>query len=453
MTPNSLSLRLRLFLVILTPLLLVSVALGVWRYEVAQNTSEELFDRSLLAAALAISRDVAISEGDALSPRTRSLISDAGGGEVFYHVTGPAGIYVTGYAYPPVPPSEQTSDQPQYFVSSYREEDVRVLQMVEAATIGNLSGNTIVTVWQRVSEREAFAASLAQKAAALIAALMVTLALVVWFGVQLGLRPLRDLQSAIEIRSPEDLSHIRRSVPAEVSGIVATLNRLLYQVRQSIEAHQAFISDAAHQLRNPASAILSLAETLPDVRDVDLRHKQEMALKKEAKHLARLTEQLLSLERLRYDFASDQSIVELNQIAEQICADLGSKVLSSNLDFEFVPTNVPLQCRGDQVLIGEAFTNLIENAMQHGGETLSEVRVHLRKVDTNALITVEDNGVGIPQDQVETALRRFGQLGNGPGSGLGLAFVEEVMKRHNGRVSVNSDGRGTTISLVFPLSD
>src|SRR6056300_1446084 len=134
MTPSAMSLRLRLFLVILSPLLIVSILLGVWRFEVAQNTSEELFDRSLLAAALAMSRYVAISEGDALSPRTRTLISNAGGGEVFYHVTGPAGIYVTGYAYPPIPPSAQTTEVPHYFISKYRDEDVRVLRMVEATT-------------------------------------------------------------------------------------------------------------------------------------------------------------------------------------------------------------------------------------------------------------------------------------------------------------------------------
>lgn len=452
MTAGSMSLRLRLFLVILTPLLVVSVALGVWRYEVAQNTSEELFDRSLLAAALAISRDVAISEGDALSPRTRSLISDAGGGEVFYHVTGPAGIYVTGYAYPPVPPSEQTTDQPQYFVSSYREEDVRVLQMVEATTTGNLSGNTIVTVWQRVSEREAFAASLAQKAAALIAALMVTLALVVWFGVQLGLRPLRDLQSAIEIRSPEDLSHIRRSVPVEVAGIVATLNRLLEQMRGSIKAHQAFISDAAHQLRNPASAILSLTETLPDIRETAPRKAQEQALEKEAKKLARLTEQLLSLERLRYDLASDLSKIDLNIISEQICADLGSKILSRNLEFEYIPAPQPLLCNGDQILIGEALTNLLENAMQHGGDNLTKICVRLNLSGNYAKLIVEDDGLGIPKDQIEVAFRRFGQLGTGPGSGLGLAFVEEIMKRHQGMITVASKSKGTAIELDFPRS-
>ena len=99
---TSMSLRSRLFMLILPPLLLLSIVLGFWRFEVAQRTSETLFDRSLLAAALAISRDVAISGGDALSPSTRDFVSDAGGGELFYHVTGPGGIYITGYAYPPV---------------------------------------------------------------------------------------------------------------------------------------------------------------------------------------------------------------------------------------------------------------------------------------------------------------------------------------------------------------
>ena len=264
---RAMSLRLRLFLVILPPLFVVAVLLGLWRFASAQQTSEELFDRSLLAAALAISRDVAISGGDALSPSTRQLISDAGGGELFYHVTGPGGIYVTGYAYPPRPEVPVARDLPVYYFADYRGEGMRVLRMVESSTIGTMTGDTVVTVWQRVSERSAFARALALRAAALMAGLMAAFALAVWFGVQIGLRPLNDLQAAIRQRSPDDLGPIRRPVPREVSGIVSTLNRLLGQVQDSFEAHQAFISDAAHQLRNPAAAILALAETLPEVQD------------------------------------------------------------------------------------------------------------------------------------------------------------------------------------------
>ena len=260
------SLRQRLFVLILAPLILMAIVLGYWRFTVAQKTAEELYDRSLLSAALAISRAVAISGGDALLPSTSDLIHDATGGAVFYHATGPGGIYVTGYAYPPPNTTPQSADinKPFFFEADYRGEPVQVLQIVERITIDGLTGNAIVTVWQRRSDRSRFASQLALRAVGLMGGLLLTLALVVWFGVARGLRPLLDLQQAIALRSPDDLSQIRRPVPNEVQGIVETLNHLLGKVQDSINAHQVFISNAAHQLRNPAAAVQSLAESARD---------------------------------------------------------------------------------------------------------------------------------------------------------------------------------------------
>ncbi len=454
MTAHSMSLRLRLFLVILSPLVLVSILLGYWRFAVAQTTAEALFDRGLLAAGMAISRDVTNSEGDALSPRTRQLISDAGGGEVFYHVTGPGGSYVTGYAYPPAQFTPIDGDIPQYSVADYKGEQVRVLRMAETATTGNLLGQSVVTVWQRVSDRSAFASDLARRAAALIVALLVALAVVVWFGVQLGLRPLRDLQNAIAIRSPDDLSRIQRPVPTEVSGIVATLNRLFGQVEASISTHQAFISDAAHQLRNPATALLLLAETLPGVRDPDEKRKREKALIDAARKSARLAVQLLSLERLRYDGSHLKSErFDLNKLAADICADLGPEILSRNLTFEFDPSPEELVLRGDPVLVGEAIGNLIDNALQHGGPKLSTISVQTRQENNRAIVTVQDDGSGLsPQDEV-LAFRRFGQVHPGEGSGLGLSIVLEVARGHGGDVEVMKAETGARLQMRLPLSE
>ncbi len=447
---TALSLRMRLFLLILPPLFLVSIVLGIWRFEVAQRTSEDLFDRSLLAAALAISRDVAISEGDALSPQTRRLVSNAGGGEIFYHVTGPGGIYVTGYAYPPRAETPTNPEEPQFFVADYRGEPVRVMRMSETTTIGNLTGETAVTVWQRVADRDAFAAALALRAAALMAGLMLALALVVWFGVQIGLRPLNDLQDAIRRRSPDDLGQIRRPVPKEVIGIVATLNRLFAQVRSSFEAHQAFISDAAHQLRNPASALLSLAETLPEARDPARRQAHEQALIAAARKSARLANQLLSLERLRYEGVRSVKRFDLTALAAQICRDQGPAVLSRDIDFEFFPSPNPLMVSGDPVLVSEAITNLIENAVTHGGPDMTTITVRTLREGPDAVLLVRDDGVGIPEDQADTAFRRFGQLRSGEGSGLGLSIVQDVMQRHNGSVELLPVSLGTTVRLSFP---
>lgn len=447
---RAMSLRGRLVLVILPPLLLVAILLGWWRYEVAQQTSEELFDRSLLSAALAISRDVAISEGDALSPSTRTVISDAGGGELFYHVTGPGGIYVTGYAYPPRPDTPVDPKLPSYYFKDYRGEDVRVVRLTERRTIGTLTGDTVVTVWQRVSDRRAFAQALALRAVALIGVLMAALALIIWFGVQIGLRPLNDLQEAIQQRSPDDLGPIRRAVPKEVSGIVSTLNRLLGQVQSSIEAHQAFISDAAHQLRNPASAVLTLAETLPQVHDPAERAHCEEQLIEAARTSARLSEQLLSLERLRYDQNTVMTPFDLSKLVEDVCRTFAAKALSRDLDFTLTQSAGPLTITGNSILIGEALMNLLENALTHGGGEMTAIKVQTTTDGDTVAITVEDDGVGIPPDKVSTAFRRFSQLQHGDGTGLGLAIAEQVMVRHAGRVDFVPSEKGTTFCLWFP---
>lgn len=450
-TARTMSLRLRLFFVIVSPLLAASVLLGFWRVEVAQKTAAELFDRGLLAAALAISRDVAISEGDALSPRTRQLISDAGGGELFYHVTGPGGIYVTGYAYPPTQSADSPDTGPVYRFAEYRNEPVRVLRMSETTTLGNLTGETVVTVWQRVSDRQSFVVSLVLRAIALMAALMATLAIVVWFGVEVGLRPLKDLRNAIEQRSPDDLTRIKRRVPAEVTQIVATLNRLLDQVDDSIKEHQAFISDAAHQLRNPASSVLSLAETLSDVRDPEEKRRREQDLIGAARKSARLTEQLLSLERLRYGALSKDIVFDLNSTAETVCADIGPEVLERDLAFAFERHPSPLRVMGDPVLVGEALGNLIENAMRHGGPELSEITVRTRRIGNRALVDVSDDGRGLLPEDSDTVFRRFSQLASGEGSGLGLAIVKQVVQAHGGTLSVEKVKKGACIAMRLPL--
>lgn len=98
------SLRLRLTLIILLPLLLIGIIVGLWQVDRTKATAQDLFDRSLLITALAIVGDVTRSGGDALSLETRDLLGDTSGGAVFYHVYAPDGVFVTGYALPPGAP-------------------------------------------------------------------------------------------------------------------------------------------------------------------------------------------------------------------------------------------------------------------------------------------------------------------------------------------------------------
>ena len=91
-----LSLRVRLTLIILGPLLLISIGVGVWEFIDARRTAQELFDRSLLATALAIEREISISGGELPSQRTRDLLQNTSVAQVFYHVSAPDGVFVKG---------------------------------------------------------------------------------------------------------------------------------------------------------------------------------------------------------------------------------------------------------------------------------------------------------------------------------------------------------------------
>jgi len=449
------TLRFRLFVLILTPLLIVSLFLGYWRFSVAQDTANELFDRGLLSTALAISRDVASSEGDALSPSTRNLLTDASGGEVFYHATGPGGYYVTGYAYPPVEPISSGTEPltTSYFEAVYRGEAVRVLKLTENAQVGGITGTTIIRVWQRMSDRNAFARDLALKATGLMGALLVTLALVVWFGVQLGLRPLDDLQDAIDKRSQSDLSPIKRAVPIEFKGIVSTLNRLFAQVSDSISAQQTFISDAAHQLRNPAAGILAMAEAVKSAQTDADRDQRIDKLLYAAKHSVHVTEQLLSLERLSYDRTQRETKeIDLNSMVSEVCTDFAYLVLKQDIHFEFSPAEKPLIVLGTEVLLKEAIKNILDNALIHGGPTLSKIAVRCSYDTDMAMVSIWDDGKDLHPDSAAKIFGRFTQLEPNTGSGLGLAIAHEIAKQSNGTLTVDQIPKGAQITLAIPLA-
>ena len=263
MTRN-LSLQARLTLITLGPLLIIAAVAGGWGVNQARLTATDVFNRSLLSAALAVSRDVSLSGGDALSPQTREILADTSGGQVFYHVYAPDGVIVAGYATPPVgiPATATELSGASYFTATYLDRPVSGVRLQTLTDIDGFSGIFTTTVWQDTAVRAVFVQDLVLRSLVTIASLILSVALVVWFGVRLGLRPLNDLEQAIEQRSSDELSPIRRAVPIEVRGVVDTLNRLFTQVSQSMSAQADFVSNAAHQIRNPIAGVLSLAEAV-----------------------------------------------------------------------------------------------------------------------------------------------------------------------------------------------
>lgn len=447
---TSMSLRLRLTAIILLPLMLIALAVGVWQVRNARATAADLFDRSLLSLALAVSGDVARSDGGAVSLQTRDLLADTSGGRVFYHVYAPDGAFVIGYATPPVPVNLRPpdGDAPAYYNARYLGRDVRVLRLRDVTSIGGLSGTFTITVWQDVDVRQQFVRDLATRTFVVIAALIGTVALVVWFGVNLGLRPLLDLEEAISRRSSDDLSPIRRAVPTEARGIVGTLNQLLAQVSSAMQTQGDFISNAAHQLRNPIAGVLAMAEAVRSAPTGQAARQRADDLVLAARSASDLANKLLTLERAKSSTVSEP--FDLRTVVGAAVAGAAAQAEARGVSLNADMPEAPVTVLADALMVQEAALNLIDNALRHAGPDLSRIDVSVVS-DTVARLRISDDGAGANPEDFGTIMSRFGQAVPGQGSGLGLSIADTVAQRHGGSLTILSPEVGFSVEMRLPL--
>jgi len=453
---RALSLRARLTAIILLPLLSLAAIAGLWQLDNARRTAAEVFDRSLLSAALAVSSDVAISGGDALSARTRDILTDTSGGPVFYHVYAPDGVIVTGYATPPVgiPRQQAETGEPTWFEARYMGRAVRGVRLQTRTEVDGFAGIFTTTVWQDEAVRSAFLRDLVVRSLITISGLIGALALIVWFGVRIGLRPLTDLQRAIARRSSDELLPIRRPVPEEVRGIVETLNRLFAQVSRAMASQQEFIANAAHQLRNPIAGVLSLAEAVQNAPDGKAARQRAADLVQAALEAADLGAKLLLFERARS--ISPPGLRESLALAPAL-QDWVAAMRSGLPEGVALRLDAPAELgtiTADATMLREALGNLIDNALRHGGAELGEIVIAARVVEDAAgewvVISVCDDGRGMAEGDLDRAMERFGQIAATSGSGLGLSIVQAVVDGHGGRFRLRPRRPGLCAEMELP---
>jgi len=271
-----------------------------------------------------------------------------------------------------------------------------------------------------------------------------------------GLRPLRRLGDEIEQLSFENLQPARAAdAPGEVLPLVEALNRLLARLRAASQAQQAFIADAAHQLRTPLTALhteseLALLEPHPPEVDATLRR-----LHRGSARAARLANQLLALARAE---SATQGKPAARLDLQQVCADTAQDWLApalaagQDLGFELQPAWV----MGHAFLLRELIGNLLHNANEYAGRS-TRVTVRVFRSGDRSVLEIEDNGPGIAPAERERVWGRFqrGTDSAGAGSGLGLAIVQDIARSHAARVELrdNPAGAGLVVRVDFPAVD
>lgn len=222
-------------------------------------------------------------------------------------------------------------------------------------------------------------------------------------------------------------------VPTEIAPLVRAVNDALRRLDEGYERQRRFIASAAHELRTPIAILRLKVNTAvePATRKLGA----------DVARLSNLAEQMLDIQRLDSD-RNDES-VDLGTLARGVAADLAPLLIASERTIEVQIEGVS-SLRGDAGAIGRAMTNLVQNAIEHGGR-----HVIVRVLESG--FEVEDDGPGIPPEERERVFEPFHRLRpRSTGSGLGLNLVQQIIERHDGRVSIlSAPGGGTIVRADF----
>ena len=450
------SLRSRLLLLIILPLTFI-VSIGtVALYFDSQKKSQEIFDNLLHTISQVILRDAVLSDGDLLTEQLLETLTDSLNDQIFYQVRDESNALFVGYSNPPQIPeiSEIRPYQPIYFDSVYRDQSVRVIYSREFISSMDTPGWVDIYVWQTQVGQRQLLLELASDAFVTMIIMLISTGLIVWFGVQFGLKPLLELQSAIRKRSADDLSEIKREVPKEVSSLLSSMNNLFSQLRKAFTEKDDFIANAAHQLRNPIAGIQSQAEAAERSKTLEAMKLRVKDVAKAAKQTSRLTQQLLSMEHIsQRSIKSEFKDVDLVKITQEVLTKFALRADKQKVNLSLDSAEQSIRITGSETYLGEAIDNLIDNALLYGCPNGGVIHVELRLEDHSAVLMIKDNGNGIKAELVDSVFDRFfhDSDSSNTGSGLGLSIAKTVIELHDGELNLNSDNNGTSLSIVIPI--
>jgi two-component system, OmpR family, sensor histidine kinase TctE len=450
---RAMALRTRLLAAMLGPLLAVAAIIGLGGATLIADVVRRTNDRVLSGALGAIAETVQVERGEVtldLPPAAFGMLENGERDNVYYRIALGSEL-LTGYADLPAPdPAALTTDQPRFRFARYRDQDIRIGEVKRM--LPRIDRPVIVQIAETLDNRTALinrllgALLLAELALVGVAALLLRPALG-W-----SLRPLARLRGAVESRelsSRPDFSPLDNGpLPRELQPLATAFNQLLAQLDNATGGVRRFTADASHQMRTPLSVLkvqVALArrgsrDALDEIGDAVAR-------------LERLVTQLLALARAEEaGVSAPLEAVDLREVSAAVIGRLINQAIAAgvelNLDADEAENYV---VSGHRTLVFEIIANLIDNGIRYNrpGGT---VTITLLQRPSETILTVSDDGPGIPPDKRETIFERFVRLGGaqGPdGTGLGLAIVRSAASRMGAGVEIGDSAIGTAILVRF----
>jgi len=273
-----------------------------------------------------------------------------------------------------------------------------------------------------------------------------------------ALKPVNDIIRTAKSIEETDLSRrIDVQTNDELGRLAATLNEMIARLEKAFERQRQFTADASHELRTPLSVIeAETTLTLRRERSPEDYQKSLESINEEVAYMSSILEKLLMLARA--DAGKEQinyHDVNLKQLSAALAPDIEMLAREKGLQFVFT-ADTDLMITGDEIKLKQLLLNLLDNALKYTAQ--GSVSLSLSRSDNNAVITVTDTGIGIPEEHLAHIFERFYRVDKARsrsehGTGLGLTIVKYITEAHNGKIKVVSQpGKGSTFIVTLPLS-
>jgi two-component system OmpR family sensor kinase/two-component system sensor histidine kinase QseC len=430
------SLRARLIALLMLSMLAVAALIGSITFQKTLKENEKLFDHHLRQTALAL-RDQGFAEGEELDIYAEEAL------DTFVRVWRLDGsILYQSHPGTPLPPSA-------------------ILGFDTAAAGGTLwrvytmpTLTRVIQVAQPLAARRELAGMAALRSLSPLLAFAPLMGFLIWWLIGREFQSVRRLEREVTRRHAQSLDAVpENGLPSEIAPVVRALNSLLERLRRAFQAQSAFISDAAHELRSPVTALTLQVDVLDHAKTDQEKDAAIVQLRAGVARANRLIEQLLSAARTEPTEAiASFASVSLAEISRRVIAECYVDASDRNIAFEFNADGDAMM-HGDEAQLQALVRNLLENAIRYTPEN-GRVSITLATGPGGRIFfTIDDSGPGIPENEHRQVFRRFYRCDTTgkTGTGLGLAIVRNVASQHGASVRLRrSTFGGLCVEVIFP---
>ncbi len=272
------------------------------------------------------------------------------------------------------------------------------------------------------------------------------------------LRPIAAMSATAKNISVENLSQRLdlAETDSELGQLALVLNQTFDRLQSAFEHQLRFTADASHELRTPLAVIVSQTElTLAKPRSNDEYRLALETCQRAGRRMRSLIDSLLLLARFDAGHPELQrASLDLAEVANESVELL--RPLADEKQITLRSETLPMTVVGDRDRLGQVVTNLLANAIRYNQEG-GRVDVRVERVNGHAIVSVFDNGIGIPAEELPHIFERFYRVDKARtraegGTGLGLAICQSVVEAHGGQITARSEPQhGTTLEVRLPL--